>query len=328
MNYLFNQICTSSPFSTYEIYSNARPQSFPIIKEGRKNLPPSPISVNFNRLFKVYWREVMLDSYQEILYSEWDRKRKKNPRYSLRAFARDLDISSSKLSEIFNKKQGLSKEKADTIATKLRFNREKKLLFINLVEAACSRSKVLREKASENVDVQKRIIEFTHVSDSADTNDIIRWHYQAIRRLTQSSSFKEDPEWIGKMLNIDENLAKEALYKLLKLGYLKRDKDNRIHTDQSLTLINTGDVKKRKELLLERFEELFSKAMKTTKTHPPEERFHCTHLFSLKKSQIPKIKEYIRELEDKIDDETYETGEPEVLYGFGAQLFPLSEKIE
>jgi plasmid maintenance system antidote protein VapI len=68
-------------------------------------------------------------SYQEILKNELELRCGHNPQYSLRAFARDLNLAAPRLSEIFAKKQGLSVGLASRIADTLKFDKDKKNYF-------------------------------------------------------------------------------------------------------------------------------------------------------------------------------------------------------
>ena len=57
--------------------------------------------------------------YRLLLKSELASRTNQNPNYSLRAFARDLDLAPSRLSEVLNGKQGLSTQAAEKIAKTL-----------------------------------------------------------------------------------------------------------------------------------------------------------------------------------------------------------------
>ncbi len=70
-----------------------------------------------------------------------------NPRYSLRAFARDIGISPSRLSAILKGRQGLSESSASRIAAKLGWEGEAAERFVLMVLAADSRSKGRRTEA-------------------------------------------------------------------------------------------------------------------------------------------------------------------------------------
>lgn len=57
-------------------------------------------------------------AYIEILKTEFSYRRTKNIFYSLRDFAKDLELNSMHLSNIMNNKRGLSRQKAEDIARK------------------------------------------------------------------------------------------------------------------------------------------------------------------------------------------------------------------
>ena len=59
--------------------------------------------------------------YQDFLLEEFRARRTRNSNYSLRAFARDLDMPASKLSQNLRGLCGISVAKAEKIARKLQF---------------------------------------------------------------------------------------------------------------------------------------------------------------------------------------------------------------
>ena len=85
--------------------------------------------------------------YRVQLRRELNRRRYANPYYSLRAFARDLKIAPSRLSEIFNHKQGLSRKAALKIADILGYIGETREYFLDSVTAQHARSKIDRQSA-------------------------------------------------------------------------------------------------------------------------------------------------------------------------------------
>ena len=58
-------------------------------------------------------------SYRTTLLDELTRRKNKNPSYSLRAYARDLGISSTSLSDVLSAKRNLSRKNALKVAEKL-----------------------------------------------------------------------------------------------------------------------------------------------------------------------------------------------------------------
>lgn len=58
-------------------------------------------------------------TYRDIIKAEFERRRQLDPFYSLRAYAKELRIQPSHLSDLIQKKKGLSKKKAPLVAAGL-----------------------------------------------------------------------------------------------------------------------------------------------------------------------------------------------------------------
>lgn len=86
-------------------------------------------------------------TYVEILKNEFIKRRSKNVFYSLRNFAKDIDLDPMHLSNILHNKRGLSRAKAEDIAPKLQIGYAERRKFILLVTAVSSRSKFKKNLA-------------------------------------------------------------------------------------------------------------------------------------------------------------------------------------
>lgn len=93
-------------------------------------------------------------SYREVLSENFSSRKKKNPNYSLRAFARDIGLSASRLSEIMNMKAGLSTEKAVIVCEKLQLTEPESMRFLNLVESQHGRSFIARKMAKTSLEME------------------------------------------------------------------------------------------------------------------------------------------------------------------------------
>jgi len=74
-----------------------------------------------------------LPFYIKLLLSEIEKRKAKNPRYSLRAFARFLGMSPSTLSRILSNRQELSHTACKNLMKKLKFNHDDSILFISSI---------------------------------------------------------------------------------------------------------------------------------------------------------------------------------------------------
>lgn len=105
-----------------------------------------------------------MHSYRDFMLRELERRQRKNPSYSLRAFARDLEVPSSRLSEILNRKMGLSETRAVALAEKLNLSSSEREFFIDLALAEHARSAVIKEMAQRRVNARSEVP--VHISDN------------------------------------------------------------------------------------------------------------------------------------------------------------------
>jgi transcriptional regulator with XRE-family HTH domain len=117
-----------------------------------------------------------MSSCRVILQQTLLTKQKKNSRYSLRAFARDLRVSPSFLSEVLNGKYGISRQLARQIAERLGFDARECDHFCELADLEITDSRT-RKRGTDNrgsdaqsteLDVSEEVIE-TRFNDLRDT---------------------------------------------------------------------------------------------------------------------------------------------------------------
>lgn len=86
-------------------------------------------------------------NFRDILKAELEKRQLRNPRYSLRSFARDLGLSAPRLSDVLRGRYGLSRGVAESLAEKLKLPEEEAAYFCDLVEASHGRSRHAKELA-------------------------------------------------------------------------------------------------------------------------------------------------------------------------------------
>lgn len=95
----------------------------------------------------------------QILKNALGQRQKKNARYSLREFARNLGVSPTTLSQVFSQKKGLSEKTALSIAEKLNLELNEKEKFLLSVRSAHSRnSKVKLASSLELAEINKQTL--------------------------------------------------------------------------------------------------------------------------------------------------------------------------
>lgn len=78
--------------------------------------------------------------YVSLLKKYFELRKKRNSRYSLRKYAKDLELTPMHLSYILRGQRGLSREKAEVIARVLRLSYKDRKTFLQIVSALSARA--------------------------------------------------------------------------------------------------------------------------------------------------------------------------------------------
>lgn len=136
-----------------------------------------------------------------ILLEEFANAQVRNPKYSMRAYAKKVGVGQSAISEILSGKRPITRKTAEKI-------------LIGLDKSPIEISEVLQ---SEPINQQK------YKSLDMDTYHMIAdWYYYAILSLAETVDFESSVDWIAKRLGISISTAGEATQRLLRLGLLER----------------------------------------------------------------------------------------------------------
>ena len=157
--------------------------------------------------------------YLKQLERTFEQRAKNNPRYSLRAFAKDLGFSAPRLSGVLNRKFGLSAEAASRVCKVLRYDAKTSDFFITSVQAVHHRSKNLRGIAQAKIAGRKRVF---NQLDADQFSLISDWFHYAIMELIRTEPLAvSDTRRIANLLGISLIESKNALDRLLRLELIK-----------------------------------------------------------------------------------------------------------
>jgi uncharacterized protein (TIGR02147 family) len=164
------------------------------------------------------------EQYVAILSQQLEQRIMSNPRYSQRAFARDLKLAPGRLCEILSGKQGLSRVKAKEITARLGFNGKESEHFCDLVDASHARSASVRKIAAKRLSgsLGRRQKKGVANLDLDQFEMIAEWYHLAILELAKINQFKLTPEAVSASLGITKTQATLALRRLVALGYAKQ----------------------------------------------------------------------------------------------------------
>lgn len=258
-------------------------------------------------------------NYRTQLRETLEERCQKNPRYSLRAFARDLNISAPRLSRILNRRHGLSVDAARTIAARLDLSRPEQELFCALVESEHGRASISRATA------KKRASELaaTFKSMSIDSFRFISdWYHLAILELTLVEGFKSQPAWIAQQIGITQGEASAAVERLLRMNLLENDQGTlRATGDHFINPLGTPSDAVRKF-----HAQILSRAQQALEFQTVEEREFSNLIVALDDESLPRVRELIREFTYRINKEVSNCKPKTRIYNLSIQFFGLQER--
>lgn len=259
--------------------------------------------------------------YQDFLLEEFRSRRSRNPHYSLRAFARDLGMPASKLSQNLRGLCGISVAKAEKIAAKLQMRDDEKQLFLALVESQHARSRVARQQAQASL---QKIREEKLDEMSLETFSTIRdWYHMAILEMTDIKGFRPDPEWIAAKLGLPADIVREAVQRLQNLELLLIEGDTWRQTHAELEL--PSGVPSR--TIREHHKQILTKAIVALDQVAVERRDYSSQTFAFDHNNLNEVKNMIREFQRKLGKLSHQ-GTKDSVYVMSMQLFPLVEVEE
>ncbi|MCM2279053.1 MAG: TIGR02147 family protein [Oligoflexia bacterium] len=263
--------------------------------------------------------------YRRFLRERLESRCRANPRYSLRAFARDLGVSSARLSEVLNRKQGLSAASAAGIGMRLGLSKGEIVRFQDLVASEDARSKGAREAALQRIQSQLDQARDRYRQLEEDSfRAISDWYHYALLELTATRGFKSNPAWIARRLGISQVEAELAIERLLRLKLLRLESGKLEATPEAPTTTNGVPSE-----AIRRFnQQILEKASRAISLQSVEERDISTVTVSIRKSDLPLFRERIKRFRrdfNRFAESAVPRHQREEVYSLAIQFFRLSE---
>ncbi|MGE3973983.1 MAG: TIGR02147 family protein [Bdellovibrionales bacterium] len=260
-----------------------------------------------------------------MLNEELISRTERNSRYSVRSFARSLNLDSGALSQILSGKRIPSVKVAAKLIERLGLSPDEKATFLSsLAEIHCNRK--LQRTRKFFKDISTEIKSVTGRVQYRDLSlDLFRtiadWHHYAILELTFVDGFSSNPRWIAAELGISISEANLAIARLKELGFLS-DEDGELKkstpplltSDRTLT---TSAHKKRQKQIL-------AKAIEAIDEVPLEFRNHSAMTMAIDPKKIPEAKKKIQTFLDDLSV-FLESGKKTQVYEASVCLFPIQK---
>jgi len=242
---------------------------------------------------------------KNLLLQELTKRQTRNSAYSLRAFARDLGIGVTSLSDVLADKRNLSKTNLAKVMERLAVSPlEQEKLWENYKENM-SRSQDDEDRALLEEDV------FRMIAD---------WHYLAVWSLAKVKNNQASPDWIAKRLGLTREQAEDAVERLIRLKLVRKAHGRLQRTSNSLS--TTVDIPS--AAIRKHHSQNLRLADESLQRDPVERREFGSVTMSVNPEKLAQAKAILLKTRKKISD-LLETGEPTEVYTLSFQLFPLTK---
>ena len=209
----------------------------------------------------------------KILEVEFEKRKKKEPKYSIRKYSQDLDIDASTMSQYLRGKRKLTTYSFSTILTKLRVDND-------VIE------KYEKDRLELDQLKDKHFLVKSH------------WYYFAILELTYLYDHSSDHSWVSEKLDLDIKTVDLAIQNLLDIGAIEKSGDKYIDTLGNITFIDDPNMDNEAGRTYQK--QLIEKAVFSIDHMEGEIKDHTSSCFAFDSSLTPEVKQKIEVFREEL----------------------------
>lgn len=236
----------------------------------------------------------------------------KNGSYSVRAFAKKLNLQPSATNEILKGERKVSKKVAEKIATRLQLDPTERSELLSLFPDKLKRNKV----GSNNVENSLEALKLS----SEQFSLISEWIHFALLSFMKTKDFKEDYRYLATKFSVSENTIKKALERMISINLVKRDKNGKLI--RTTSKVNTTDDIKDISLQKAHISDMDMAKDKIQSLDVLQRDFSFL-IFNGNPKYLPKAKEILRKAQDDLE-KLMDQDEASEVYKLCTYLFPLT----
>jgi uncharacterized protein (TIGR02147 family) len=263
-------------------------------------------------------------NYREFLRDHYAASKEQDKKFTFRYFSKIAGFKSGSFFQLVIKgERNLTEESIEKISNALKFNREERFFFRNLVLMNQATSTDERQSYADEL-IRSREYKKLHPLSEAQFSFYSQWYLAAIHEIVSLPHFKEDAQWIAASLKppIAPKQAEKALEELLKLGLLKRDENGRLRRSEPIVTTPDEVVS---AYLAHFHKEMLKKAGESIDRFTRDKREITGVTFSGSTKKVAQIKEIIRRCRKEILELTNDDPENHAVFQLNFQFFPLGE---
>lgn len=255
-------------------------------------------------------------SYTQLLKEELSKRCQRNQDYSLRAFARDLEMTPAQLSRVLNGKRHMSWEVANKVAQLAFKTKKERQVFSHSFQWETAKDSHLKEQALKKLSLLMKS------NDSAQiTLDefalIAQWYHIPLLHYLELYADSFSCKQAATFLGIKEIEVKLGMERLERLGALANGRP----TGKSLSPQSEIPNQHLKSF----HRQMINKALIAIDKQSIDNRSISAKTMTLDKKLLPEMKEAIQEFKQKISHIREHSTTEDSIYQLNIQLFELGE---
>lgn len=255
---------------------------------------------------------IQAKDFRARLQQELINRCRKNPSYSLRSFAKALQIQSSALTEMLNGKRTITKKSIEKLGFIMGLSLEEMNFYLS--QGKKSPQEVENSESQAHYR-QLNLDQYSLISD---------WYHYAIIELIKVESFRPDNTWIAKALGLTKSQVNIAVERLLRLGLIEqtesgdlKDTSSGFSTNIASNLTSTGSKQLQKQILEQSIEALMNV--------PLEERNHTSMTMAIDPKHLPEAIKRLTKFRRELCEYLESQGNPTEIYQLSLSLFPITQ---
>jgi uncharacterized protein (TIGR02147 family) len=260
--------------------------------------------------------ELLFRDPREYLRFEHELRRARRPAYSMRAFARDLEVSPSGLNDFLKGRVGMSPGRVEKIAQILRWSPTRKEHFLDLIYSKHGQDPAVRQ--ASQMRIKARLKEGSSGLDLDAFKAISEWHHLVIRELCELKDNLQIKE-IAHELEISPQLAAKAVKRLLRLKLLKETSKGFKPTEANC---HFGDEIP-SEAIREFHSQILDLAQRALKEKSMNERESHSLIFSIRKEDLSSLRSDLKKAILQIANKYAHSENRSAIQALSLQVFPV-----
>lgn len=255
----------------------------------------------------------------KYLQDEFERRVRKNSRYSLRAFARSLNVNAAELSQVFRGTRRLSWKSAIRVSKAMGLTPAESKHLMNLLQNEKGKRIGLDLVIDEQIDLNASPV------DPAEFAKLGDWYHFAILNLIETKGFEWNATYIARRLGLAASEARIAMETLERSGMVQIQVNHGRKQGRSAKAFWEVGTQIPSESIRRYHRQCLQKAIDALDAVPMDQREYRSVGIVVGTEDLPKLKAEVKHFTDLLMQRFDRKGKNHV-YQIQVAIFPLTKE--